>query len=41
MAQLTVEARNFELKSVVISMFREAQFGGAQMEDPNLRFSVF
>jgi len=40
-AKPNVEVHNFELKSTIISMVQEAQFGGASIEDPNLHLSVF
>jgi len=40
-ARPNVEAHNFKLKSALISMLHQAQFGGASMEDHNLHLSVF
>ena len=40
-ARPAVEAHNFELKSVLISMVQQAQFRGTPVEDQNLHLSVF
>jgi len=40
-ARPTVEVNNFELRSALISMVQQSQFGGSPMEDPNLRLSIF
>jgi len=36
-----VDANNFELKSALISMVQQSQFGGTPLEEPNLHLSVF
>jgi len=36
-----VDANNFELKSALISMIQQSQFGGTPLEDLNLHLSVF
>jgi len=36
-----VEANNFELKSALISMVQQSQFGGILLEDPNLHLDIF
>jgi len=40
-ARLAVDANNFELKPVLISMVLQSQFGRTPLEDLNLHLSVF
>jgi len=40
-AWLNIEAHNFEVKSTLISMVQQSQFGGTSLEDPHLYLSVF
>jgi len=39
-AHHAVDANNFELKLVLISMVQQSHFGGTPLEDPNLHLSV-
>lgn len=39
--RLLVNAKNFELKPVLISMVQRSEFGGTFMEDPSFHLSIF
>jgi len=41
MAHPNVDANNFKLKSALISIVQQSQFGGTPSEDPNLHLPVF
>lgn len=37
----SIDANNFELKTALIHMVEQYQFGGAPTDDPNLHLEVF
>ena len=37
----TINANNFELKPVLISMVQQAQFSGLPLDDPNIHLAMF
>ena len=37
----TINANNFELKPVLISMVQQAQFSGSPLDDPNIHLTMF
>ena len=40
-ARLEINANNFEIKSLLIQMVQQSQFGGNAMEDPNTHLANF
>ena len=40
-AKLVVEAKNFELRLILVSVVEQYQYGGLPMEDPNIYLSIF
>ena len=37
----TINANNFKLRPVLISMLQQAQFGGSPLDDPNIHLAMF